>query len=211
MAGIGGNIMEGLFGGIQKLMGKLTNIWNNVKEAITKPIETAKNTIKGIVDKIKGFFSGMKISFPKIKMPHFSVKPSGWKIGDLLKGSIPKLGVEWYAKAMNNPVVMTQPTVFGYNSQTGQLMGGGESGSEMVGGTNTVMNMIKAAVSSENSTIVYYLQKLIEILATYFPQVLEKMDLPRPAVFDPNDAAAALAVPMNRELGKISTRKDRGR
>jgi phage-related protein len=209
MAGIGGNIMEGLFGGIQKLMGKLTNIWNNVKEAITKPIETAKNTIKGIVDKIKGFFSGMKISFPKIKMPHFSVKPSGWKIGDLLKGSIPKLGVEWYAKAMNNPVVMTQPTVFGYNSQTGQLMGGGESGSEMVGGTNTVMNMIKAAVSSENSAIVYYLQKLIEILATYFPQVLESME--RDVVLDSGAVVGALAVPMDRAIGKISTRKERGR
>ena len=144
-------------------------------------------------------------------MPHFSIKPSGWKIGDLLDGSIPKLGIEWYAKAMNNPMVMTQPTVFGYNSATGQMMGGGEAGSEVVSGTSTLMNMIQGAVSNQNGVLAYYLQKLIEILAEYFPQILEKMDFPRPALFDPRQAAAALAVPMNDALGKLSNRKDRGR
>jgi hypothetical protein len=56
---------------------------------------------------------------------------------------------------------------------------------------------------------VYYLQKLVEIIATYFPQIIEGMD--RPICFDPNKAAAAMAIPMNKELGKLSTRKDRGR
>ena len=71
--------------------------WENIKSAITSPIETAKETISGIVEKIKGFFS-FNISLPHIPLPHFAVSPPGWSFGDLLKGSIPSLGIEWYAK-----------------------------------------------------------------------------------------------------------------
>ncbi len=135
------------FNGIKSVA---TNVWNGIKNAITKPIEKARDTIKGIVDKIKGFFTGLKLKFPDVKLPHFKIKPSGWKIGDLLKGSIPKLGIDWYAKAMNNPMLMDSPTIFGYNPKTGNVMGGGENGSEVVSGTNTLMNMIGDAV--ENKT-----------------------------------------------------------
>lgn len=127
-----------------------TSVWNGIKSAITNPIETAKNTVKNIVDTIKGFFSNMNISFPHIKLPHFSISPAGWKIGDLLEGSIPSLGISWYAKAMNNPMIMDSPTIFGYNPATGELQGGGDAGSEVVSGTNTLMNMIGTAV--ENKT-----------------------------------------------------------
>lgn len=129
------------------------NIFNSIKEKMQKPIESARDTIKGIVDKIKGFFSGMKISFPSIKLPHFSIKPSGWKIGDLLQGEIPKLGIDWYAKAMRNPLLMDSPTIFGYDAETGRLKGGGEAGSEVVAGTNTLMGMIGAAVESKTGAM----------------------------------------------------------
>lgn len=188
----------------------VVNAFSNIKEKLSAPFQKARDTIKGIADKIKGFFKG-EISMPKIKMPHFSVSPKGWKIGDLLKGSIPKLGIDWYARAMNNPMIMNQPTVFGYNSKTGQLMGGGESGSEVISGTNTLMGMIRAAVSAQNEGLEYYLQRLIEMLAAFFPQALTAMENPRPAVFDPNAAAAALAIPMNKQLGRLSSGKDRGR
>lgn len=126
----------------------VTDIFNNIRDAMQKPIESAKNKIKDIIDTIKGFFSGMKLSFPNIKLPHFSIEPSGWKIGDLLEGSIPKLSIDWYAKAMNKPMIMTKPTIFGYDAGAGKLLGGGEAGSELVVGTNTLLNMIRSAVSS---------------------------------------------------------------
>lgn len=74
-----------------------SRVWDGIKSAITSPIETARDTISGIIDRIKGFFN-FDISWPHIPMPHFGITPEGWKIGDLLKGSIPKLGIEWYAK-----------------------------------------------------------------------------------------------------------------
>ena len=102
-----------------------TTIWNGIKSAITKPIEEAKTKIKDIVDTIKGFFSGMKLSFPSIKLPHFSIKPSGWKIGDLLEGEIPKLSIEWY----KDGGIFTKPTIF--NTPYG-MKGVGEAGPEAV-------------------------------------------------------------------------------
>ena len=175
---------------------------------MTKPIEDAKNKIKDIIDKIKGFFSGMKLEFPKIKLPHFSIKPSGWKIGDLLQGEIPTLGISWYAKAMNSPMIMNEPTIFGYNAKTGNLLGGGEAGSEVVAGTGTLMNMIQSAVAEQNEAVVYYMQKITEILAVYFPQVLEGLE--HDISMDGVIVARTLAPHMNKELAKIQKNQERG-
>lgn len=121
-----------------------TNVWNGIVNAIKNPIEKARDFVKNAIDKIKGFFS-FKITWPKIPMPHFSVKPSGWKIGDLLKGSIPKLDISWYAKAMNSGMILNGATIFGMD-KNGNLLGGGEAGSETVVGTASLMRMIKNAV-----------------------------------------------------------------
>ena len=36
-------------------------------------LKQTKNKVKAVVDAIKGFFSGMKLSLPHIKLPHFRV------------------------------------------------------------------------------------------------------------------------------------------
>lgn len=85
----------------------VTTAFQAVKNAIMKPIQTAVNFVKRMIDKIKSFFT-FKVSLPHIKLPHFAIKPKGWKLGDLLKGSIPTLGIDWYAKGgiFNNPSVI---------------------------------------------------------------------------------------------------------
>lgn len=100
------------------LVGTVMGIFNSVKDAITNPIETAKNTVSNIVETIKGFFSNFHIQLPHINLPHFSINPPGWQIGDLLKGSIPSLGIEWYATGG----VFNGPSVIGV----------GEAGTEFV-------------------------------------------------------------------------------
>ena len=55
-------------------------------------------------------------------------------------------------QGMDDGMVMNQPTVFGYNAKTGQLMAGGEAGSETVVGTQNLMNMIKTAVSESSES-----------------------------------------------------------
>lgn len=94
---------------------KAATVWEGIKNAITTPIEKAKDLVKSVVDKIRGFFS-FNISWPHIPMPHFGISPAGWKVSDLLKGSIPKLSIDWYAQG----AIMTKPVLFG----------GGEKGAE---------------------------------------------------------------------------------
>ena len=209
---MGKNLMNGIKNGIQNMGGSLKNaaknIFDGLKQTITHPMESAKTLVKGVIDKIKGFFN-FKISWPKVPLPKFAISPKGWGIGDLLDGVIPKLSIDWYAKAMDNPIIMSRPTVFGYNGATGQLMAGGEAGTEVVSGADTLMNMIQTAVAAQNDAMIDCLNVIIDMLSAYFPEFRDAMRTP--ATFDPDAAARVLAAPMNRELGRITALKGRGR
>lgn len=86
---------------------KTVAVFNAIKNAIMTPIRTAVDFVRNMINKIKGFFN-FKVSLPHIKLPHFSIKPKGWKLSDLLKGSIPHLGISWYAQGgiFNSPSVI---------------------------------------------------------------------------------------------------------
>ena len=190
------------------LKGSVTSIWDGIKTAIMNPMESAKNFVKGIIDSIKGFFN-FSITWPHVPLPHFAVSPSGWKIGDLLKGSIPRLSISWYAEAMRKPMIMDKPTIFGYNPATGSLMGGGEAGSEVVSGTTTLLNLIQQAVRAETGATAVLLERIINLLIQFFPDALEAMRTPM--VLDTNGAVLAMAPAMDAALGKIAIQKGRGR
>lgn len=111
--------VSSVFNGIKSTA---TSVWNGIKNAILTPIEAAKDKIKGIVDKIQSFFANMKISLPKIKLPHFKI--SG-KLS-IAPPSVPKLSIDWYKEGG----IMTKPTVFGMNGTN--LMAGGEAGAEAI-------------------------------------------------------------------------------
>lgn len=108
-------IIKNVISGIRSVISTVRNTFNSVKEAITSPVASARDAVKGIVDKIKGFFN-FSVSKPHIPIPHFSISPSGWKVGDLLKGSIPSLSVYWAAKGL----ILDRAT----------LIGAGEKGRE---------------------------------------------------------------------------------
>lgn len=76
---------------------KITSAANNIKDRFLAPINTLRDKVKSVIDRIKSFFS-FSVSLPHIPLPHFYISPSGWRLGDLLRGSIPSLGISWYAK-----------------------------------------------------------------------------------------------------------------
>lgn len=125
-----------------------TSVWNGIKSAIETPLNKAKNIVKSVIDTIKGFFN-FNISWPHIPMPHFSITPRGWGVGDLLKGKIPKLGIDWYAKAMNEPRILDGAQIFG--AMGGSLLGGGEAGQEVLYGRSQLMRDISTAVQEAKS------------------------------------------------------------
>jgi len=130
-----------------ELVDKVKEKWNNLKEATTKKFSEIKDSIKSAIDKIKSFFSNLKLELPKIKLPHF--KLSGTL--SLNPPSIPKVSVEWYRKAMNNGMILNNPTIFGMKD--GHLLGAGEAGSETVVGTSSLMKMIQAATENAKPTV----------------------------------------------------------
>lgn len=143
-----------------------STVWNSIKSAITNPIQSAYsmvqnifsgiyNTISGkinaardavssAISAIKNFFN-FSISWPHIPMPHPYIYPRGWKLSDLLHGSMPSIGIDWYAKAMNSGMILDAPTIFGINS-AGQPMAGGEAGPEAIIGVNSLKKLISNAV-----------------------------------------------------------------
>lgn len=199
-----GNLKDNVTSKINSLKDGVVNTFNKIKTAITKPIEKARDVVKGIVDKIKGFFK-FNISLPKIKLPRFSIKPKGWELGDLLKGSIPKLGIDWYAKAVRAPMLLEKPTAFGI-SPNGNIRVGGEAGSEIVGGTNAIMGMISNAVSSNNGGIEDKLDKLIYLFSN-LTQVMSNQQV----VLSTGELVGAIASPMDRALGQLADDRRRGR
>lgn len=197
------NIKDGIVEKVKSVKNNVTKTFEKVKYAMTHPVETARNAIKKVIDKIKGFFD-FDFKLPKIKLPHFSIKPSGWSIGDLLKGKIPKLGIDWYAKAMNNPILMTKPTAFGVNGN-GEIMAGGEKGAEVVSGAETLMNMISEAVSAQNAALVEVLYKILDFLQISIPE-LSDMDI----VLDSGALVGTLTPAIDKKLGQTMKLRERG-
>lgn len=138
----------------EKFRNKVTSIWNSIKsaavstwngikDAIVNPIKNAYNTVKGWVDKIKGFFplSVGKI-FSNLKIPHISV--SGGKapfgIGGL--GTAPSISVSWYKKAQETPYLFSNATIFGAGEGTKD---------EVLYGRDALMRDIKEATGGGNT------------------------------------------------------------
>ena len=113
------NTATSLFNGIKSTA---TSVWNGIKTAIVTPIEAARDKIRSALNAVSGFFSGLKLQLPHIKLPHFRV--SGTL--SISPPSVPHLSIDWYKEGG----IMTKPTVFGMNGSA--LMAGGEAGSEAI-------------------------------------------------------------------------------
>lgn len=100
------------------LVAKVRGVWNRVKNAIMKPIESAKSKVSGVVNRIKGLFplSIGKI-FTGLKIPSITVTGGKAPFGIAGKGSLPKFHVNWNAEGG----IFDRPTI---------LQGLGEAGPE---------------------------------------------------------------------------------
>ena len=76
--------------------------FDEIKRGIVEKFTAAKDKVQEIVEKIKGFFTNLKIDPPHIKMPHIEVTWSDCSQSSIaaLLGitAIPKFSVNWYAK-----------------------------------------------------------------------------------------------------------------
>jgi len=122
----------------------ITQVFETVKTTVSNTWENIKTTISNAIEKIKGMMT-FEFKLPDLKLPHISY--------DLITvpvlGTIPDprtLHVEWYAKAMEQGMFLDGATIFGMNN--GRLLGGGESGREVIVGASSLYDMIRSAVGS---------------------------------------------------------------
>lgn len=92
-----------------------TDTFNRIKNAIVTPIKTAIDKVKGIIDKVKGFFP-IKVGklLSGLKLPHFKLTGK-FSLKDL---TVPHLSVDWYKTGG----IFDSPSVIGV----------GEAGAEAV-------------------------------------------------------------------------------
>lgn len=128
----------------QAVFSVASSIFNSIRSAISNAINGARDAVGSAIGAIKGMFN-FSWRLPDIQLPHFNVQGGSFPYGLGGKGTFPQISIDWYAKAMNSPMLLTNPTIFGMAN--GQLLGGGEAGPEVVSGADTLMRMIRAAVA----------------------------------------------------------------
>lgn len=147
-----------------------SSIWGSIKSTISNAINGAKDAVGNAIDTIRGFFN-FEWSLPKIKLPHFSITGSF----SLMPPSTPSFSVSWYSKAMDDGMILNGPTIFGFDGKN--FLGGGEAGSEVVVGKNSLVSMIQQAVMAVTAptaggdtyhiTITFDISKLKSLLENF--------------------------------------------
>ena len=132
------SIFSSVFNGISTMV---SNSFHGMADTIGNIMGDAKNTVSNGLNAISGFFRGLHLELPKIKLPHFSISGSF----SLNPPSIPHIGIEWYA----NGGVLMNPTIFGMNGN--KAMAGGEAGPEAVAPVSTLTGYISDAVNNSKS------------------------------------------------------------
>lgn len=139
-----------------------TNILGNIKNKFSNIMDSAKNIVSNAINRIKSFFK-FSWSLPHLKLPHISISGSF----SLTPPSVPSFGISWYKKAMDDGMIMNQPTIFGYNAKSNQFLAGGEAGSETVVGTQSLMRMIQEAVDNSGNGDSEAIRELLEAIFSW--------------------------------------------
>lgn len=140
------NLRSGAQRSFSALRSTVANSFHGVYNAITSPLRNAYQAVRNVVSRIKNAFK-FRISLPKIRLPHITVR---WlKVGNFLK--IPRMSVDWYKKAYDNPMLFNSPTVL--QTPYGAKGFGDGNGGELVYGHKQLMRDIAEASSGMNVTI----------------------------------------------------------
>lgn len=201
----------------------VTSIFNAIKKGIETPINAARDAVRNAIDKIKGFFN-FSWSLPRLKLPHISITGSF----SLVPPRVPHFGISWYKKAMDTPMLLNNPTIFG--AAGGSLLGAGEAGPEVVSGAATLMDMIRSVVDDAQQTdgmpvtelhaILTILREILQMLtggsprdeklAAMLADAISRIQLQVNAVFDPREAGRALAPEVDKRQGGTAVLRERG-
>lgn len=118
---------------------KISTMSTSIQDTFSSAIRTVKSSVSSIQSAINSVSFNMG---QYIRLPHFYMYGNF----NAKSGSVPHVGVDWYAKAMDKGMILSNPTIFG--AMNGKLLGAGERGAEVVVGANSLERMINRAVGN---------------------------------------------------------------
>ena len=128
----GFNIINNLTGGkLGEILGKFKEKMDGVKDAV-----------KNALNRVKEFFSGLRLKLPDIKLPHFKLTGSF----SLKPPSVPHLAVDWYAKAAEQGAIFDRPQIIGVGDATQP---------EALLGVDTLKNLLAESNRPNNTFNIY--------------------------------------------------------
>ena len=148
-------VSTSILGIVNKLASGISSGFNSIKNKMITPINSARDTIKKAVNRIKSFFP-LKIGkiFSNLKLPHFSISGGKAPFGIGGKGSKPSINVKWYK------------TGGIFDDTTVQALGWGEKGPEaIIPLSGREMQPFAAAIADNFSNIIDYGQLANAIIA----------------------------------------------
>ena len=200
------SLMSGGFNGV---VSNINNSMSSVSRSVSQSMSNARVAAQNGINAIRSACNAT-IYGPRIILPHpyvrgsFSVNPP----------RVPTFGVSWYAKAMKVGAILRGATIFGQDA-FGNLLGGGESGDEMIAGVNSVAQLIEESVmkafmratepalagAGSGSVEIDYDRLAEAIRGSVEIQNHVQVDV------DGNRMARKLAEPMNIELERLAKRR----
>lgn len=143
--------------GFPGLGSKVQGVFNSVKNAISNPVQSAWNAISSIPSKIMNAFSGIRISIPRPKLPHFNVS---WR--DLGPVSLPSVSISWYARG-------------GYFNEP-SIVGVGEAGGEFIAPEKQLQGFIETSVNRAFSRFADTPSQPVNVAVTVYATVADGVD-----------------------------------
>lgn len=182
-------VKDAIGNGIKGIGPKIANGLKNVYEKITSPFTRARDGIKKAINKIKGFFP-LRIGkiFSNLKIPKITVSGGKAPFGIAGKGSPPKFNVKWNDKAVNNPYMFSNATLFG----------AGETKDEILYGRDNLMRDIRKA---SGGSVDY--EKLAAAVVEAIKNIVIVTEV------DGKEIARTTAPHLKKELNAIDSRNNR--
>ena len=142
-------IKNGMSSSLTSAKNGVLNIFSGIKDGIANKIEAARLAVHNTIEAIKSKFN-FSWSLPSLKLPHISISGKF----SISPPSVPKFGISWYKKAMDNAMILDGATIFGASG--GKFLGGGEAGREVIAGESHLVNLIRNAVGGKSPVINNY-------------------------------------------------------
>lgn len=167
---------------------KATSVWNGIKDAIINPIKKAKDKVVGIINTIKSKFPFKLGKIINFKIPKIGLKTSSKKVLGRTITYPSGFNVSWNKKAMNNPYMFSNATLFG----------AGEAGDEILYGRNALMDDIARASGIDYT-----------MMANALVSALSEADGNISLYIDGKQMAQAQAPYMNVAINQLQSRQAR--